>query len=120
MCIRDRAKEAVAKNAAVILGPTTNMQRGPLGGRGFESFSEDPYLAGVATSSVVQGMQSEGIAATVKHFVCNDLEDQRFASNSILSERALREIYLEPFRLAIKNADPVCLMTCLLYTSRCV
>ncbi|CAG99696.1 beta-glucosidase H [Kluyveromyces lactis] len=105
------AKEAVAKNAAVILGPTTNMQRGPLGGRGFESFSEDPYLAGVATSSVVQGMQSEGIAATVKHFVCNDLEDQRFASNSILSERALREIYLEPFRLAIKNADPVCLMT---------
>ncbi|CAH00182.1 glycoside hydrolase family 3 protein [Kluyveromyces lactis] len=107
------AKEAVAKNAAVILGPTTNMQRGPLGGRGFESFSEDPYLAGVATASVVQGIQSEGIAATVKHFVCNDLEDQRFSSNSILSERALREIYLEPFRLAIKNSDPVCLMTAL-------
>ena len=60
-------KEAVAKNAAVILGPTANMQRGPLGGRGFESFSEDPYLAGVATASVVQGIQSEGIAATVKH-----------------------------------------------------
>ena len=104
-------KEAVAKNAAVILGPTTNMQRGPLGGRGFESFSEDPYLAGVATASVVQGIQSEGIAATVKHFVCNDLEDQRFSSNATLSERALREIYLEPFRLAVKNADPVCLMS---------
>ncbi|CDO93564.1 unnamed protein product [Kluyveromyces dobzhanskii CBS 2104] len=105
------AKEAVAKSAAVVLGPTTNMQRGPLGGRGFESFSEDPYLAGVATASVVQGMQSAGIAATVKHYVCNDLEDQRFSSNSVLSERALREIYLEPFRLAIKRANPVCIMT---------
>ncbi len=105
------AKESIAKNAAVILGPTTNMQRGPLGGRGFESFSEDPYLAGMATSSVVKGMQGEGIAATVKHFVCNDLEDQRFSSNSIVSERALREIYLEPFRLAVKHANPVCIMT---------
>lgn len=105
------AKEAIAKSAAVILGPTTNMQRGPLGGRGFESFSEDPYLAGISTSSIVNGMQSEGVAATLKHFVCNDLEDQRFSSDSIVSERALREIYLEPFRLAIKNSNPVCLMT---------
>lgn len=104
-------REAIHKNAAVILGPTTNMQRGPLGGRGFESFSEDPYLAGVATSSVVNGIQSQGVAATVKHFVCNDLEDQRFSSNSIVTERALREIYLEPFRLAVRDSNPQCFMT---------
>lgn len=105
------ADEAIAKNASVILGPTTNMQRGPLGGRGFESFSEDPFLAGIATASVVDGMQSKGIAATVKHFACNDLEDQRFASDSRVSDRALREIYLEPFRIAVKHANPICFMT---------
>lgn len=105
------AVEAAHKNASVILGPTTNIARGPLGGRGFESFSEDPYLSGMCTAALVNGMQSRGIAATVKHYVCNDLEDQRFSSNSIVTERALREIYLEPFRLAVKYANPVCIMS---------
>ncbi|QPG75036.1 hypothetical protein FOA43_002376 [Brettanomyces nanus] len=106
------ALEADHKGAQVILGPTTNIQRGPLGGRGFESFSEDPYLSGISTASVVSGIQKTGkVAATVKHFVCNDLEHERFSSNSVVSERALREIYLEPFRLAIKLADPKCIMT---------
>ncbi|KAG2734340.1 hypothetical protein G9P44_002346 [Scheffersomyces stipitis] len=104
-------EEAKHKGAHVILGPTMNMQRGPLGGRGFESFSEDPHLTGQAASSIIRGIQDKGIAATVKHFVCNDLEDQRNSSNSILTERALREIYLEPFRLAIKYANPICVMT---------
>ncbi len=104
--------EAEHKNAQVILGPTTNIQRGPLGGRGFESFSEDPFLSGICTASIVNGIQDSGkIGATVKHFVCNDLEDQRFSSNSVLTQRALREIYLEPFRLAVKLADPKCFMT---------
>ncbi|KAL6940500.1 hypothetical protein ACO0QE_004404 [Hanseniaspora vineae] len=106
------ALEAKHKGAKVILGPTTNIQRGPLGGRGFESFSEDPYLSGVATSAVVNGIQkSNEVAATVKHFVCNDLEHERFSSNSVVSERALREIYLEPFRLAVKESDPKLFMT---------
>lgn len=106
------ALESKHKGAKVILGPTTNIQRGPLGGRGFESFSEDPYLSGVATAAVVNGIQkSNEIAATVKHFVCNDLEHERYSSNSIVSERALREIYLEPFRLAVKKSDPKLFMT---------
>ncbi|OEJ83753.1 Beta-glucosidase [Hanseniaspora osmophila] len=106
------ALEAKHKGAKVILGPTANIQRGPLGGRGFESFSEDPYLSGVATAAVVNGIQkSNEIAATVKHFVCNDMEHERFSSNSIVSERALREIYLEPFRLAVKHAQPKLFMT---------
>lgn len=103
--------EAKHKGSHVILGPTTNMQRGPLGGRGFESFSEDPYLAGMASTSVINGIQDEDIAATIKHYVCNDIEDERLASDSVVSERALREIYLEPFRLAMKYSEPLCVMT---------
>lgn len=105
------AAEAKAKSAAAILGPTTNMQRGPLGGRGFESFSEDPYLAGMASVAIVKGMQDNDIAATIKHFVGNDLEHERNSSDSIITERALREIYLEPFRLAVKYANPKAFMT---------
>jgi beta-glucosidase len=94
------AEEAKAKGASVILGPTVNMQRSPLGGRGFESFSEDPVLSGLCARGVVQGMQGEGVAACVKHFVGNDQEHERQAVSSIISERALREIYLMPFQLA--------------------
>lgn len=105
------AIESKHKGAHVILGPTCNMQRGPLGGRGFESFSEDPYLSGLSSSAIINGMQQENIAATIKHFVCNDLEHERKASDSILTERNLREIYLEPFRLAAKYSNPRCFMT---------
>ena len=103
--------EAKHKGAQVVLGPTMNIQRGPLGGRGFESFSEDAHLTGQSAASIINGIQDKGIVATIKHFVCNDLEDQRNSSDSILTERALREIYLEPFRLAIKHSNPVALMT---------
>lgn len=105
------AEEAKHKSVHVILGPTTNIQRGPLGGRGFESFSEDPYLAGIASAAIINGVQDKDIAATIKHFVCNDLEHERKASDSVLTERALREIYLEPFRLAVKHSDPKSFMT---------
>ncbi|KAH3679130.1 hypothetical protein WICPIJ_008738 [Wickerhamomyces pijperi] len=104
-------EEAVHKSVHVILGPTTNMHRGPNGGRGFESFSEDPYLAGMVTSEIIKGIQSKKVAATLKHFVCNDLEDDRYGVDAVVTERALREIYLEPFRLALKNSDPKALMT---------
>nr|OQO21929.1 hypothetical protein B0A51_13029 [Rachicladosporium sp. CCFEE 5018] len=106
-----QGKEAIAKGASVLLGPTTNMQRSPLGGRGFESFSEDPVLAGNMSAATVKGIQSTGVAATIKHFACNDLEDKRLSSNSILTERALREIYLMPFQIAQRDAKPLCFMT---------
>jgi beta-glucosidase len=87
------------------------MQRSPLGGRGFESFSEDPYLAGAMSAATVNGIQSTGVAATIKHFVCNDQEDQRQAVDSIITERALREIYLMPFMIAQRDAKPESYMT---------
>ena len=106
-----QAEEAKAKGAVVILGPTTNMQRSPLGGRGFESFSEDPYLAGAMTAATVNGIQSKGVGATVKHFVTNDQEHERMSVNSIVTERALREIYLMPFQIAQRDSKPWCYMT---------
>ena len=105
------AEESKAKGAQIILGPTINMQRSPLGGRGFESFSEDPVLAGQAAAAVVRGMQAEGIAATIKHFVCNDQEHERLAVNSVISQRALREIYLKPFQIVVKESNPAAFMT---------
>jgi beta-glucosidase len=104
-------REAIAKGASVLLGPTVNMQRSPLGGRGFESFSEDPVLSGNLAAASVSGIQSTGVAATLKHFVCNDLEDKRMSSNSVVSERALREIYLMPFQIAQRDAKPWAFMT---------
>jgi beta-glucosidase len=87
------------------------MQRSPLGGRGFESFSEDPFLAGAMSAATVQGIQSRGVAATMKHFVCNDQEHERQAVDSIVSARAMREIYLMPFQIAQRDAKPWCYMT---------
>lgn len=103
--------EAKAKGAHVLLGPTINMQRSPLGGRGFESYSEDPLLAGVLAGAFCNGVQEKDIVATLKHFVCNDQEHERMAVNSVVTERALREIYLLPFMLAIKLSKPGAIMT---------
>lgn len=105
------ADEAKAKGAHVILGPTMNIQRSPLGGRGFESFSEDPYLSGIMGGNYCKGVKEKDIVATLKHFVCNDQEHERMAVNAIVTERALREIYLEPFRIAVKMAQPGAVMT---------
>ncbi|KAK7203836.1 putative beta-glucosidase [Myxozyma melibiosi] len=108
---RMMGKEAKAKGAHVILGPTINMQRSPLGGRGFESFSEDPVLAGFAAAAVINGIQTTGVVATIKHYVGNDQEHDRMAVNSIVTDRAMREIYLKPFQLAIRDSTPKALMT---------
>ncbi|KAK5116573.1 hypothetical protein LTR85_009198 [Meristemomyces frigidus] len=105
------ADEARAKGAHVVLGPTINIQRGPLGGRGFESFSEDPLLSGTMAGFYCKGLKDKNIVATPKHFVCNDQEHERMAVNSIVTERALREIYLLPFMIAIKMAQPGAIMT---------
>ncbi|GAA5850854.1 hypothetical protein JCM8547_009108 [Rhodosporidiobolus lusitaniae] len=103
--------ECRAKSAHVLLGPTVNIQRSPLGGRGFESFSEDPHLSGHVAAAYVNGLQEKGVAACIKHFVTNDQEFERFSMDSVVSQRALREIYLEPFRLAVKHANPKSFMT---------
>lgn len=103
--------ECHAKGAHVLLGPTINMQRGPLGGRGFESLSEDPVLAGLGAASVVAGVESKNVTATIKHFVCNDQEHERMAYDAQVSERALREMYLMPFQLVHKEGKPGAFMT---------
>ncbi|KAH8655309.1 putative beta-glucosidase [Xylariales sp. PMI_506] len=106
-----QGEEAISKGVSVVLGPTVNMQRSPLGGRGFESFSEDPVLAGMMAAATVQGIQSKGVSATIKHFVCNDQEHERMSQDSRVSERALREIYTMPFQLAQLHAKPWAFMT---------
>ncbi|OHW99425.1 beta-glucosidase [Colletotrichum incanum] len=104
-------EEAKLKGAHCILGPTINMQRSPLGGRGFESIGEDPVLAGLGSAAIVRGIESTGIQATPKHFVCNDQEHRRNAVQSIVTERALREIYALPFQLTFRDSTPGALMT---------
>jgi beta-glucosidase len=79
-------EEAKAKGAHVVLGPTINIQRGPLGGRGFESFSKDPLLSGVLAGSYCRGLKDKGIVPTLKHFVCNDQEHERMAVNAIVTD----------------------------------
>ncbi|KAJ5585629.1 hypothetical protein N7450_005416 [Penicillium hetheringtonii] len=103
--------ECKAKGAHVLLGPTINIQRSPLGGRGFESFSEDPVLSGSLATSYCLGVQTEDIIPTPKHLVCNDQEHERVAANALVTERALREIYLLPFQLVITGANPQAIMT---------
>lgn len=103
--------EAKTKGAHVLLGPTINIQRSPLGGRGFESFSEDPFLSGTLAGAYCLGVKEKDIIPTIKHFVCNDQEHERMAVDSILTDRALREIYLMPFMLAIKMSQPPAVMT---------
>ncbi|KAF9698526.1 hypothetical protein EKO04_003917 [Ascochyta lentis] len=103
--------EARAKGAHVVLGPTINIQRGPLGGRGFESYSEDPLLSGVLAGNYINGLKDKGINAALKHLVCNDQEHERMAVNTIITQRALREIYLLPFMIATRLGQPAAMMT---------
>lgn len=104
-------EQARAKLSPVILGPTLNIQRIPNGGRGFESFAEDPLLAGELAGAYINGFQEKGLAATLKHFVANDQENDRLASDSIITQRALREIYLKAFEVAIARSNPRAIMT---------
>ncbi len=101
---------ARANGVQVLLAPATNILRSPLGGRNFEYYSEDPLLAGKVTCAYVCGVQSAGVAATVKHFVCNDTETHRFDGNVDVDEQALREIYLLPFELAVREANAWAIM----------
>ncbi len=98
------AEEAKSKGARVLLAPTVNIHRSPLNGRNFECYSEDPYLAARTAVAYVQGVQSQGVGATVKHFVGNESEFERMTISSEIDERALREIYLPPFEAAVTQA----------------
>ncbi|KAH7208625.1 glycoside hydrolase superfamily [Fusarium oxysporum] len=105
------ARECKRKGVHGLLAPTMNIHRYPLCGRNFESFSEDPLLTGIVAASFVNGLQAQGIATSPKHFLANEAENGRRWSDSVIEERALREIYLEPFRIVVEQADPWCIMT---------
>jgi beta-glucosidase len=100
------AGEAVRKNVDVVLGPTINLHRSPLGGRHFECFSEDPLLSGRLATAYVRGVQDEGIGACPKHYVANDAETDRFTVDNRVDERTLRELYLAPFEAVVADASP--------------
>ena len=104
-------EEAAAQEVSVVLGPGLNMKRNPLCGRSFEYFSEDPYLAGKLAAGYIRGIQSKGVAACPKHFAVNSQETRRMASDSIVDERTLREIYLTGFEIAVKEGHPHSIMS---------
>ena len=104
-------EEAAAQEVSVALGPGLNMKRNPLCGRSFEYFSEDPYLAGKLAAGYIRGIQSKGVAACPKHFAVNSQETRRMASDSIVDERTLREIYLTGFEIAVKEGHPRSIMS---------
>ena len=104
-------EEAAAQEVSVVLGPGLNMKRNPLCGRSFEYFSEDPYLAGKLAAGYIRGIQSKGVAACPKHFAVNSQETRRMASDSIVDERTLREIYLTGFEIAVQEGHPRSIMS---------
>ena len=104
-------REGVESDVDVLLAPGLNIHRDPLCGRNFEYFSEDPLVAGRSAAALVKGVQSEGLGATLKHFALNDRENYRKSTDSVASERAIREIYLRGFEIAVKTAHPWCIMS---------
>jgi beta-glucosidase len=105
------AVEARRKGVDVVLGPTINLHRSPLGGRHFEAFSEDPVLTGDLAAAYVEGVQENGVAATPKHFVANDYETDRFTASTEVSDRALRELYLLAFEKSVTEAHAWAVMS---------
>ena len=103
-------EEALQEGVSIVLGPGVNIKRNPLCGRNFEYFSEDPYLAGVLADNWIQGVQSQGVGVSLKHFAANNQENLRLQSDSIIDERSLREIYLTAFEIAVKQAQPLTIM----------
>lgn len=105
------AEESKLKGATVLLAPTVNLHRSTLNGRNFECYSEDPFLTGEIACGYIRGLQDNGVAATIKHFVCNDSEVERMSIDSVVDERTMRELYLVPFEKAVKEANVQAVMT---------
>jgi beta-glucosidase len=105
------AHEARSKNVDVVLGPTINLHRSPLGGRHFEAYSEDAVLSGKLASAFVNGIQAQGVGACLKHFIANDAETDRHTVNNILDEETLREVYALPFEIAVRDSNPWTIMS---------
>ena len=103
---RHLGTEAAAQDVCVLLGPGLNIKRSPFCGRNFEYFSEDPYLAGKMAAGYIRGIQANGVSACPKHFAANNTELRRMASNSVMDERTLREIYLTNFEIAVREGHP--------------
>lgn len=99
-------EECLAEKVSVILGPGVNMKRSPLCGRNFEYFSEDPLLAGELAAGLINGVQSKGVGTSIKHFAVNSQEKRRMTIDSVVDERAMREIYLTAFEIAVKKSQP--------------
>ena len=104
--------EAGALGVNLLLGPGVNIKRSPLGGRNFEYFSEDPYLSGKLGAAYINGVQSRGIGTSLKHYAANNLETERMWANSNVDDRTLNEIYLTPFEIAVREAQPWSVMAC--------
>ncbi|MEJ2447718.1 MAG: glycoside hydrolase family 3 N-terminal domain-containing protein [Anaerolineales bacterium] len=103
---RALAEECKEEKVGVILGPGANIKRSPLCGRNFEYFSEDPYLSGELAKNYINGVQSLGIGTSLKHFAVNNQEYRRMSIDALVDERALREIYLAGFEIAVRGAQP--------------
>ena len=99
-------KEAQALGVSILLGPACNIKRSPLCGRNFEYYSEDPYVTGEIATAFIEGVQSQGVGTSIKHFAANNQEHRRNTVDASVDERTLREIYLAGFEAAIKNARP--------------
>ena len=108
---RHLGAEAASQDVCVLLGPGMNVKRNPFCGRNFEYFSEDPYLAGKMAAGYIRGIQENGVAACPKHFAANNTELRRMASNSVMDERTLREIYLTNFEIAVREGHPKSIMS---------
>ena len=104
--------ESAALGVNILLGPGVNIKRSPLGGRNFEYFSEDPYLAGKLGAAYIDGVQAQGVGTSLKHYVANNLETARMWANSDVDDRTLNEIYLTPFEIAVREAQPWSVMAC--------
>jgi len=104
--------EASALGVNMLLGPGVNIKRSALGGRNFEYFSEDPYLSGKLGAAYIRGVQAQGVGTSLKHFVANNVETERMWANSDVDERTLNEIYMTPFEIAVREAQPWSVMAC--------